>query len=156
MRLKKLLFVTVLIAAFTTTLNAQQYGNAFGVRLGYDSGLTFKRFFSPSNAAEFILSTSPNYFQLTGLYEYQLPVEGVNNLDWYVGLGAHLGSIHKNKDDYKNSSLIGADLTAGLEDVFPRAPFNVSLDWKPSFNFTNNYNDYWFSGFAISLRYTFM
>ena len=33
MRLKKLLFVTVLIAAFTTTLNAQQYGNAFGVRL---------------------------------------------------------------------------------------------------------------------------
>ncbi|HHX31837.1 MAG TPA: hypothetical protein GX712_04540, partial [Bacteroidales bacterium] len=43
----------------------------------------------------------------------------------------------------------------GLEYIFPSAPFNVSLDWKPSFNFTNGYNDYWFSGIALSLRYTF-
>ena len=100
MKLKKLIFVGLLIAAFTTSVKAQSYDTAFGVRLGYDSGITLKHFFAPANAAEFILSASPRWFQLTGLYEYQQPVPGAPNLDWYVGLGAHIGGIHKNKNDY--------------------------------------------------------
>lgn len=155
MKLKKLFFAGLLMAALTTTLNAQSYNTAFGVRLGYDSGITLKHFFAPASAGEFILSASPRYFQLTGLYEYQQPVPGAPGLDWYVGIGAHLGGIHHDKDRYSNSFLLGADLIGGLEYIFPRAPFNVSLDWKPSFNFTNDYNDYWYSGFALSLRYTF-
>lgn len=155
MKLKKIIFAGLLMIAFTTSSKAQSYDTAFGVRLGYDSGLTLKHFFAPASAAEFILSASPRWFQLTGLYEYHQPVPGAPGLDWYVGLGAHIGGIHKNKNDYDNAFLLGADLIGGLEYVFPRAPFNVSLDWKPSFNFTNGYNDYWFSGFALSLRYTF-
>lgn len=155
MKLKKILFATILIAAFTTTLHAQSYNSAFGVRLGYENGLTLKKFFAPASATEFILSASPRHFNLTGLYEYQQPVVGAPNLDWYLGIGAHLGAIHTNKDDYNGSFLLGADLIAGLEYIFPTAPFTASLDWKPSFNFTNNYNDYWFSGLALSLRYTF-
>jgi|GEM_PF-36644 hypothetical protein len=154
MKLKKLFFAGLLIAATTSALNAQSYNTALGVRLGYDSGLTLKHFFAPANAAEFILSASPRYFQLTGLYEYQQPVPGAPNLDWYLGLGAHIGSIHHNKEAYSSAFLLGADLIAGLEYIFPQAPFTVSLDWKPSFNFTNSYNDYWYSGFALSLRYT--
>lgn len=156
MKLKKLFFTGLLIAAFTSAINAQQYNTtSFGVRLGYDSGLTLKHFFAPASAGEFILSASPRYFQLTGLYEYQQPVPGAPNLDWYVGLGAHIGGIHYHKDYYDSAFLLGADLIGGLEYVFPGAPFNISLDWKPSFNFTNDYNDYWYSGFALSLRYTF-
>ncbi len=155
MKLKKLFIVGILVAAFTTSLSAQNYNTAFGVRLGYDSGLTLKHFMSPSSAAEFILSASPRYFQLTGLYEYQQPFPGAANLDWYLGLGAHIGGIYKDRDRYENAFLVGADLIAGLEYAFPTAPFAVSLDWKPSFNFTNDYNDYWYSGFALSLRYTF-
>ena len=64
---------------------------------GYDNGLTLKKFFAPASAAEFILSASPRHFQLTGLYEYQQPA-GAPNLDWYLGIGAHLGGIHKNRD----------------------------------------------------------
>ncbi len=74
MKLKKLFFTGLLIAAFTSAINAQQYNTSFGVRLGYDSGLTLKHFFAPASAGEFILSASPRYFQLTGLYEYQQPV----------------------------------------------------------------------------------
>lgn len=155
MKLKKLFFAGLLIAAFTTTLNAQNYNTAFGVRLGYDNGLTLKHFLAPSSAVEGILSLSPNYFQLTGLYEYQQPVPGAPNLDWYVGLGAHVGAITKNRGNYNNAFLLGADLIGGVEYTFPQAPFSASLDWKPSFNFTNNYNDNWFYGFALSLRYTF-
>lgn len=155
MNFKKIFIGSLLFVLFTATMSAQRYNTGFGVRLGYDSGLTLKHFFAPSNAVEGILSFSPNYFQLTGLYEYQQPVPGAPGLDWFVGLGAHIGGIHKDKSRYDNAFLIGADLIAGLEYVFPTAPFSVGLDWKPSFNFTNGYNDYWYSGFALSLRYTF-
>ncbi len=155
MKLQKLFFATFLMLVLATTAHAQQYKTAVGARLGYDNGLTLKHFFAPASAGEFILAASSNYFQLTGLYEYQQPVPGAPGLDWFVGLGAHLGGIHKHRDHYDNAFLLGADLIGGIEYVFPTAPFNVSLDWKPSFNFTNSYNDYWFNGFALSLRYTF-
>lgn len=154
MRLKKLFFAGLLIVAFTTALSAQNYKTGIGVRLGYDSGLTLKNFFSPASAFEGILSASPHYFQLTGLYEYQQPLSGAPNLDWYLGLGAHLGNIYDKHYAGDNKLLLGADLIAGLEYIFPQAPFTISLDWKPSINFVNNYNDYWYAGFALSLRYT--
>lgn len=150
------IFVLLLFifAAFTFSANAQDYRNAFGVRLGYENGLTLKHFASPSSAFEGILSASPYYFQITGLYEYQQPMQGAPGLDWFVGVGAHLGSVYDKK--YRGSkALVGADLIAGLEYVFPTAPFNVTLDWKPTFNFLNSYNDYWFAGLALSFRYTF-
>ncbi len=155
MKLKNLFFVTALVfAAITTTANAQNYKTAFGARLGYDSGITLKHFFAPASAFEGILGVSPRYFQLTGLYEYQQPLPGAPGLDWYLGLGAHLGNVYY-KDYDGGRFLLGGDLIAGLEYVFPTAPFAISLDWKPSFNFTNDYNDYWYAGLALSLRYTF-
>ena len=155
MKLRNLFIVGLLaIAAVTTTASAQSYRTAFGARLGYVSGFTLKHFFAPASAFEGILSAGPRYFQLTGLYEYQQPLPGAPGLDWFVGLGAHIGNVY-----YKNHPgdrlFIGGDLIAGLEYTFPTAPFAISLDWKPSFNFVNDYNDYWYAGFALSLRYTF-
>lgn len=154
MKLKKLFFTTFFMVALASTLSAQQYNTAIGIRMGYDSGITLKHFFAPSTAGEFIVAASPNYFQLTGLYEYQQPIPDVPGLDWYVGFGAHIGGIHKYKDRYNSAFLLGADLIGGIEYLIPSAPLTVSLDWKPSFNFTNSYNDYWFSPFALSVRYT--
>lgn len=154
MKLKKLLFTALLMTAVATTVNAQ-YNSALGVRLGYDNGVSLKHFFAPASAGEFIVAFSPNYFQLTGLYEYQQPVPDVRGLEWYLGLGGHIGAIHKHKERYDGTFLIGADLIGGIEYIFPQAPFTISLDWKPSINFTQSYNDYWYSGFALSLRYRF-
>ncbi|HBX46890.1 MAG TPA: hypothetical protein DEG28_13560 [Porphyromonadaceae bacterium] len=140
--------------AFTATLSAQQYNTGVGLRLGYDNGITLKHFYRPSSAIEGILSASPRYFQLTGLYEYQKPVPGAPGLDWYLGIGAHVGNIYHDRDRYDSSFLVGGDLIAGLEYVFPTAPFTISLDWKPSFNFVD-FNDYWYAGLALSVRYTF-
>ena len=155
MKFRNLFIVTLLaITAITTTASAQSYKTAFGARIGYDSGITLKHFFAPASAFEGILSAGPRYFQLTSLYEYQQPLPGAPGLDWFVGLGAHIGNVY-----YKNHPgdrlFIGGDLIAGLEYTFPTAPFAISLDWKPSFNFVNDYNDYWYAGFALSLRYTF-
>jgi hypothetical protein len=155
MKLKKLFLALLLTVVSVGALNAQHYNTALGVRLGYDNGVTLKHFFSYESAGEFLFTISPHYFNLTGLYEYRQPVAGTPGLDWYAGLGAHIGGIHKNKNRYSNSFLLGADLIGGIEYTFPQAPFNISLDWKPSFNFTNSYNDYWYRGFALSVRYTF-
>ena len=157
MKLKNLFIVGLLaFAAATTTASAQSYKTAFGARLGYDNGLTLKHFMAPATAVEGLLYFSKNYFVLTGLYEYQQPLPGAPGLDWYVGIGAHLGSLHgKVKKEHKSYFLAGADLIGGLEYTFPTAPFNVSLDWKPSFNFVNDYNDGWYYGLALSLRYTY-
>lgn len=154
MKLKKLFIAGILIAAFTTTLTAQNYKTGFGVRLGYDNGLTLKHFIAPASAFEGILSASPHHFQLTGLYEYQQPVPGAPGLDWFVGLGAHLGGIYK-KGYHGDKIIIGGDLMAGLEYAFPTVPFTVGLDWKPSFNFVGDWNDYWYAGLALTFRYTF-
>lgn len=155
MKLKNLLIVLLLTtAAFWSTASAQSYKSAFGLRLGYENGLTLKQFIAPSSALEGLLSFSPHYFQLTGLYLYQQPMQNAPGLDWFVGLGAHLGSVHKKKYD-GGRLLLGADLIGGFEYTFPSAPFNVSLDWKPAFNLAGSYNDHWFASLALSLRYTF-
>lgn len=155
MKLKKVFIILFLaVTALTTTVHAQNYKTAAGVRLGYENGITLKNFFARSSAFEGILSFSPRYFNLTALYEYQQPIPGARGFDWYVGLGGHIGGINKNKKKDNGAFLIGADLIGGVEYTFPTAPFCVSLDWKPWFNF-NDYNDYWFHGFALSLRYRF-
>ncbi len=155
MKLKSLIVVVIVtVSGLFTSLAAQDYKNAFGLRLGYDNGLTLKHFVSPANALEGILSFSPHYFQLTGLYEYQQPIANAPGLDWFVGIGGHLGGLHKRNHDHGHF-LIGVDLIAGLEYTFPSAPFNISLDWKPAFNLNNSYNDYWYAGLALSFRYTF-
>lgn len=157
MKLKKIMIAGIIaIATLTaTTASAQRYNTALGVRLGYDNGLAVKHFISQSNALEGVLSISPYYFQITGMYVYQQSLTGAPNLDWYVGAGAHVGGINKNKEDYDSALLLGADLMAGMEYKFPTAPFAISLDWKPSINFTNSYNDWWYAGIGLSLRYTF-
>ena len=154
MSFKKLFLTLFSVTVLTFTLSAQHYNTSLGVRLGYDSGLALKYFVTPENAAEFILSVSPRYFQLVGMYEYQQPVPGSSDLSWMVGVGGHVGGIHHDKDEHKSNLLLGVDLMAGLEYGIPRTPYTVAFDWKPSFNFTNSYNDYWFHGFALSLRYT--
>jgi len=154
MKLKKLLITGLLAIALTTTLQAQNYQSAFGVRLGYDSGLTYKNFFSLGNAFEGILSASPHHFQLTGLYEYQQPVPGAPSLDWYLGLGAHLGGLY-DKGHRSNGFLLGADIILVPNIFFHKPLLPFRSDWKPSINFINDYNDYWYAGFALSLRYRF-
>jgi len=159
MKLKKLLLATLLVATFTSALRAQQeYEFAVGLRLGYDSGISARYFFMPNNALEGIMSFSPNAFKLTALYQYQMPVLAVDNLDWFVGIGAHVGSLNRRTQrerGFDHAFLFGADLIVGIEYVFAAAPFSLSLDWKPSFSFTHNFNDFWFYGFGLSIRYTF-
>ncbi len=187
MKIKFLL--TVMTFSFTTLIHAQKnislvrassaeggssYTTGFGIRLGYESGLTIKHFFKSSNAIEGILSTGWGYggFRITGLYEYQKAFSGAKGLNWFVGGGLHFGSYtgryygyygyygsgyydkHGNwhPTGYKERyASVGFDLILGLEYQFDGAPFTIGLDIKPYFDFYGR-NDHYADG-ALTLRY---
>jgi len=120
------------------------YRNAFGLRAGQTSGLTYKHKFVSNNAVEVILGASPFAFSLTGLYEMYMPT-GARGLQWYFGGGAHIGNQYNSgryydpyRDryyyyhDYPNGPAIGVDGMIGIEYKIPRAPFAFSFDLKPN------------------------
>lgn len=192
MQMKKLkLTLTVLALTFSTGIYAQKnkkkdegvirassheesssYKTGLGLRGGFESGLTLKHFFASSKAIEAILSRGWGYggLRLTGLFEYQKPFPDVQGLNWFVGIGAHIGSYNGGYYGYygyygtgyydkhgnwhptgyrNNYTTIGLDLIAGLEYQFATAPFTIGLDLKPYFDFVGNGNRYVDAAFSI-------
>jgi hypothetical protein len=136
-----------------------QYDNAVGLRLWYYPGITFKHHISEPGALEFILDTHFGAFNITGLYEHHFPL-GPENLNLYVGGGAHVGYYRYNPDrtkywgQYNGGAFLGIDGIVGIEYTFDAAPINLSLDWKPAFNVLG-YRQFWGDGGALSVRYAF-
>lgn len=157
----KVLVLALSLFCVTSVLKAQDYHTAIGARVGYFNGLTIKHFISGNNAIEGIASFRWRGFVLTGLYEWQKPVKGLRNLDYYIGLGGHVG-FWDNKHYYwydndrgpGNFTVLGVDFIAGLEYNFTEVPFNVGLDWKPAFNLIGD-SHWWGYGIALSIRYAF-
>lgn len=125
------------------------YKNAFGIRGGGTSGLTYKHIFESGNAFEGIIGIWPNAYGLTGLYEKNVGTT-VEGLKWYYGGGAHItNEISRTRyydraaDNYyyKNDNIglgIGVDGLLGLEYKIPVIPLAFSLDVKPYLQFNTN------------------
>lgn len=149
----KKLFLTCFLALGLLAANAQ-YKNSLGLALGSPSGISYKTFIASSKALDFTLGLSGNFFTLTAMYEIHAPIQ--NNLQWYYGPGAHIGSWSGH--DYGSGAFLGVDGVVGIE-FNPDIPFAFSLDLRPGINLIGNeYNDthnwfFWQSQFAI--RYIF-
>ncbi len=160
--MKKLFLLILMIGTFSFVAEAQNYRTGLGARLGPFNGITVKHFVSPSNAIEGIASFRWRGFTVTGLYEWQRPINGAAGLDYFLGIGGHISSVDPDSywkyykyDDgpYDHYfTVIGVDFIAGLEYTFAEVPFNVGLDWKPAINF-GGYR-WWADGLALSIRYT--
>lgn len=157
----KIALLSLFIVGTLSFTSAQNYSTAIGARVGYFNGVTIKHFVNNSNAIEGIASFRWKGFALTGLYEWQKPIKGAKGLDYFLGLGGHVGFWdHKyyyrdwDDDRYGNFTVVGVDFIAGLEYTFAEVPFNVGLDWKPAFNLVGD-NRWWGDGVALSIRYAF-
>lgn len=154
--LRKMLTGIAFIFLIATSLNAQNYKTGLGGRIGAFNGFTIKHFVQNDKALEGLLSFRWNGFVITGLYEYQRPFKGAKNLDWFVGIGGHIGFW--DREDYYwhrhdgSNSIVGMDLIGGIEYTFEEVPINLGLDWKPAFNFIGD-DHVWFDGLALSIRY---
>ncbi len=163
---KSLLRITLLslfLFFVKINVNAQSYTTGVGIRLGgYENGLTVKHFTDSKTAIEGILGIRPGAFVLTGLYEKHQNAFDVPNLNWYYGIGGHIGGVGKGRnyrrygeDRYydKSGILLGADAILGLEWMVPELPISVGADLHPRLELLNG--PFIDLEPALSIRYTF-
>jgi hypothetical protein len=147
-----LLFSMLFVLALSSQLKAQDYQSAIGLRLGYPFGVTFKHFFNESAAIDLFVGTRYSGLTFGANYEIHKSLPDVAGLRWYWGPGAIFTFY-----DYGGvgSSNFGIDGVLGLDYTFADAPFNLSLDFMPTFLFGEDY----YGGFEIfggvSARYIF-
>lgn len=159
--MKKAVFRSTLMLGLLLSMigvQAQDYTTGIGVRGGVANGITVKHFIGETAALEGIVASRWRGWNITGLYEKHARAFQVPTLNWYYGGGAHIGFWNGNhvkwaKDD-KDYTVIGIDGILGLEYTFKEVPFNISIDWKPSFNLSG-YNGFWGDNGALSVRYVF-
>jgi len=156
--MKKLMFILLIALFFGLKSNAQDYNTGIGLRGGWGTGLTIKHFLGDNKAVEGIFDSRWRGFSVTGLYEIHNQAFGVDRLNWYYGIGGHIGfwdgRYYWNHNDDRNYTVIGIDGILGLEYNFKEIPFNIGVDWKPAFNLTDS-SGFWGDGGAISIRYIF-
>jgi hypothetical protein len=156
-----ILFVLAIGLCFTTTGNAQEYGSAVGLRLGYPLSLTYKTFISESSAVEVFGGlrgfSSYSWINLGAAYQVHKPIEGVDGLNWYFGGGASVFFwSFKNSfiGDNSTSTAFGILGNLGLDYKFADSPINLSADWMPIF-FINGFGSGFGGGYgALAVRYT--
>lgn len=157
----------VLFCGLTVHLSAQDYSKAIGLRGSTWTGITYKQQLKEGRYGEAMLMFRYRGVELTGLYEvHKAQLEEVDRLNWYFGGGAHIGyyAWGWGRGGYGNSNAFGYDpdpnyeLTLGIDGILgieyniEELPINISLDWKPGFNFIGSSWGVWDNG-ALSVRY---
>lgn len=146
--MKKFIVIIAAVLCFATAANAQS--KALGLRATYGAELSYQHDLG-SNFAEFDLGWFHDGFYLTGIYDFILGSEG--NFNFYAGPGAALG-FYSYKENGEGHSGFNAGIAGqlGVEYNF-NAPINISLDWRPVFNFIHG--GFGWQGVALGLRYRF-
>jgi hypothetical protein len=156
--MKRFIITLTFVFCIVALANAQDYKNGIGLRGGLYNGLTFKHFMGEKPAVELLLATRWSGFELTGLYEIHNRAFDVDRLNWYYGIGGHVGFYNGDHTPWgtlgTTYTVVGIDGILGIEYNFTELPVNISLDWKPAFNFIG-YSHFWGDGAAFSIRYIF-
>lgn len=146
--MKKIFFVTLLMAgmAASTTVNAQDYRTALGVRLSsasaaVNNSVSFKQFITNTTAIEGLLSFG-DPLAIGVLIEKHKPLAAAG-LSYFYGAGGYLAftkTYNPNKQRNETDPSIGAQGIIGLDYKFSGIPLNLSLDWKPELNIVSDIN----------------
>jgi hypothetical protein len=163
--LLRVAFAMALATTFSFSANAQEYNTGIGFRGGIASGLTVKHFIKSDAAIEGILSSGFRHrgVVLTVLYEKHAQAFNARGLQWYYGLGGHVG-VHDGyhyyyydkarRDRYRDDRVLGVgiDGVLGLEYYIRDIPFTIGADIKPFINIPHG-RGFWDS--ALHVRYVF-
>ena len=149
--MKKVLLIAVLMVS-ALTVKAQDYNWAVGLRWGGENaGLTVKENLG-ANALDFTANWGlgeVSHLNVQGLYEWQYNL--VDNLNWYWGLGAHVGMW----GGKGNGALwLGVDAVIGMEYKFPGVPIAISADYRPGFNLLPETSGGW-GDWGLGLKFCF-
>ncbi len=153
--MKKILAIAVALTAFVAVAAAQP--RALGVRFGsasyaagYGAELSYQHGLGTTNFVEIDLGWSSVGINGTASWDYILAEFG-GGFDFYAGPGANLG-MYNTADGAKFA--VGALAQVGLEYQFGTIPFNISLDWRPTFYVIPS-TYFSATGVALAFRYRF-
>lgn len=146
--MKKICSVILFLVAFAIAASAQP--RAIGIRVGGDMEISYQHNLD-ANFLEVDLgwTFAGKGFQLTGIYDFTLG--NVGNFSFYAGPGAQINSWRDADGNGKFGICLGGQV--GAEYQIGSIPFNVSLDWRPMFNFIGS--AFGWSSLAIGFRYRF-
>ena len=138
---------------------SQNYNSAIGLRLGYPVSITYKTFIAQDHALEgyvgFRTWRNYSYTSVNGAYQVHFPIEGVENLQWYVGAGGgiYLWNYDLRPRDRNTQIGLGIQGYLGLDYTIPDAPLNVFVDWIPTI-FLTGYRTGFFGSYGnVGVRY---
>jgi len=159
--MKKLFILIVLVVISLSTLKAQDYKNSLGFRAGFPFGpygASIKHFLNKSNAVEGLLTSDFNGISATGLFQFEHWTGWYPGINWYWGLGAHVGywdnGARYYPNDYPGGGVVGTDGDFGFEYTFDELPINVAVDILPSFNMVGYFGWNGISS-GVTIRYVF-
>jgi hypothetical protein len=146
----------IILLLFIISYSASaQYKYAVGIRFDDSEGLTFKNNKAKGASFEAMLSGFGNGLKGTLLAEWHQKAFTTGQWRWFYGAGGHVGSVNsrfRKKDFYAGYRQVGLDGILGLEVTFNEVPINLSVDWKPEFNFIN-YPGLYLGTFGLSARF---
>lgn len=158
--MSKILYPLLLISIFVLARPAysQAYKSAVGLRLGYPASVTYKTFISQPGAIEVYggFRNHRNYRYLTvgGMYLHHLPINDIDGLSWYVGIGANALFYYYSRNNIIGENVgVGANMALGLDLAIPNVPLNASIDWLPSFYFSDFDRGFGAGVGSVGLRY---
>ncbi|SDW74044.1 hypothetical protein SAMN05444411_10282 [Lutibacter oricola] len=162
--MKKIILLTFLLVGMLQTSFAQDISNnALGIRLGDNDGfggeISYQHKINHENRFELDLGYKDkkeySAFKLSGIYQWVWNIDG--GFNWYAGFGAGIGSWsysngYETEED--DGLFLNADGNVGIEYNF-RAPFLISLDFRPEIGVLGDYGKDTDLDLALSIRYQF-
>jgi len=148
-----------LMGLLCSPAKGQTYDQGIGLRGGVTSGITYKNFVGESAALDLIVGFQYDGLQVHGLYEIHTQAFGQKGLNWYYGVGGHVGFYSDDYDppydDYDHGSepVFGVDGILGIEYKIQEIPFTIGVDIKPFLEFTDPGLYFWDAG--LTVRFTF-
>ncbi len=149
--MKKILVLCLLAFLGTTTINAQGYSTAIGIKGGFPGygGLNLKHDFG-GIFGDFTVGASHYSYNVTALLEKQAALK--DGFDWYIGAGLYFSnwgkSYYYDGLYYASGNTYGIVGALGLEYTFEALPLNIGADVGPYINLSNYgpYNRIYFGG----------
>jgi len=127
----------VFIAIVFSSMQAQDYKSAVGLRLGYPISATYKTFVNESMAFEGFVGYrsffGASYINLNAAVQIHqdLELENLEGLQWYYGAGAgyYIWSFDGAGGSFNSVGISGY---LGLSYTLKNTPVNFSVDWVPT------------------------
>lgn len=146
---------TALCITGLSTVEAQSYKTAVGLRIDNGVHLTAQQYLLNNWTAEAVVHTAMNSedLGLTLLAERHHKLL-VRNLNFYYGLGGHYywSNGSRSEPEKVQNNVYGLSAIGGLELSLGR--FNLALDWKPELHLSGgDVNTFGWNGSAFSARY---